>query len=210
MKRKIYVVGGSNEYANWMQGEIVHNMEDADLVLFTGGEDVTPLLYGDPKHPFTGNNYDRDLRETEKFKKAQELGKHVIGICRGSQFTCAMSGGRLVQHQENPHLYHQIRTSDGKQITISSTHHQAMFPYDMNKEDYKILAWTKDMLRYHQDGNGQEMINNRDLGEVEICYFPKTKVLGIQGHPEFMDKKRYPDTFDYLTNLLDNHMEDKL
>ena len=45
MSRKIYVVGYGRSYANWMQGEIVPDMKDADLVLFTGGEDISSELY---------------------------------------------------------------------------------------------------------------------------------------------------------------------
>src|SRR6266446_2592686 len=97
-KRKIYVVGSSRQYANWMQGELVDNIEDADLVLFTGGEDVDPRMYKEPRNPHTGCNLDRDIQEAREFYLANKLKKHIIGICRGSQFTCVMSGGKLVQH----------------------------------------------------------------------------------------------------------------
>ena len=40
---KIYVVGGDLNYANWISDkEFVQTPEEADLVLFTGGEDVHP------------------------------------------------------------------------------------------------------------------------------------------------------------------------
>jgi len=74
-ERKIYVVGGSKSYANWMEPSFITNdITNADLVLFTGGEDVTPALYGESENPRTGNNLDRDMKELEEFKKAKELG----------------------------------------------------------------------------------------------------------------------------------------
>jgi gamma-glutamyl-gamma-aminobutyrate hydrolase PuuD len=209
MKRKIYVVGGALGYANWMQGKIVKTIQEADLVVFTGGEDVSPHIYGEEKNPKTGNNERRDDEEAEIFRLALYLNKHIIGICRGSQFTCAMSGGRLVQHQQNPHYIHDITTSTGEVIPITSTHHQAMYPYDMYEGNYKLLAWTEGISKMHENGLEKE-ISDKPFKEAEICYFPKTKVLGIQGHPESMAAHKYPTTFEYLSQLLDNHLEDKL
>lgn len=81
--RKIYVVGNSTGYIRWMDGELVDNMKDADLVVFTGGEDVDPQLYGDPRNPTTSSNLTRDRYEVLEFNEALELKKHIIGICRG-------------------------------------------------------------------------------------------------------------------------------
>jgi GMP synthase-like glutamine amidotransferase len=207
MKRKIYVVGGHKNYANWMQGEVVDDMRDADLVVFTGGEDVSPGLYRERANPKTYSNHVRDTYECQQFRTARELGKHMIGICRGSQLLCALNGGRLVQHQDNPHFVHPIITSEGKVIPVSSTHHQAMYPYDMSPENYRLLAWTQGISNTHQDGSESEMHITK---EAEICYFPKTKALGIQGHPEMMSVEKYPETFEYLYKLLDDHLNDRL
>lgn len=44
---KIYVVGGADNYVNFIENvQLVEKLEDAQLVVFTGGEDVTPSLYG--------------------------------------------------------------------------------------------------------------------------------------------------------------------
>lgn len=210
-KLKVYVVGkGTARYINWIQNaELVHSLIDSDLVLFTGGEDVDPSIYKEPKNQKTFSNIERDRYELEIFKKAVTNNKHIIGICRGSQFLCAVNGGRLVQHQENKNFMHNITTSDGREIPISSTHHQAMYPYDMNPADYKLLAYTEGISKMHEDGLGKE-ISERPFKEVEICYFPKTKSLGIQGHPEMMDQKQFADTFEYLDELLKNHLNDTL
>lgn len=206
--KKIYIVSKAKHYANWMNGEVVDNLDEADIVVFTGGEDVTPSLYNEPKNPLTHCSPLRDSKEASIFNKAYLAGKHIIGICRGSQFTCVMSGGRLIQHQINPSFIHEITTHAGT-FPITSTHHQAMYPYDMNPENYKVLAWTEGLCGKHENGDRNE-ISDTPFKEVEICYFPKTKVLGIQGHPEMMEVDKYPDTFTYLQTLLNAHLKNEL
>jgi putative glutamine amidotransferase len=66
-----------------MGGSIVDKLEDADLVVFTGGEDVSPRYYQDTKHPTTSCNPERDSYEIKKAYQAIELGKKLIGVCRG-------------------------------------------------------------------------------------------------------------------------------
>ena len=67
---KIYVVGNATNYASWINNhKLVDNIEDADIVLFTGGEDVDPSIYGQEKHPKTYSNLERDLKEKAEFEK---------------------------------------------------------------------------------------------------------------------------------------------
>lgn len=81
--KKIYVVGGWDNYASWINDYVlVDKVEDADIVLFTGGEDVHPSLYGKEKHPTTFSNLSRDLEEKEIFEKVRP-DQVCLGICRG-------------------------------------------------------------------------------------------------------------------------------
>ena len=68
MTRKIYVVGGDTGYASWCKSEIVRNMEEANLVMFTGGADVSPYLYKKRAHPTIGSNPRRDFEEITEFE----------------------------------------------------------------------------------------------------------------------------------------------
>lgn len=203
-ERKIYVVGHGKGYASWMQGRIVDRMEDADLVVLTGGEDVDPRMYGAPRHPKTYANLKRDLFEHHAYVEAQKLGKPVIGICRGLQLMCIENGGTLIQHQDNPG-HHKITTYDGNELYVNSLHHQAAYPYDLPRGDYHILGWTRGMLRVHQDGNEKELNPER---EIEIIYFPKSKSLGIQFHPEMMETSS--ETVKYCQRLLTLFLKNKL
>ena len=191
-KIKVYHVQGYNEYSNWIENiEIVNSLEEADVVLFEGGEDVDPRIYNTLKHEETSSNYKRDLEEQKIYIEAQKLKKHCLGICRGSQFLCALQpDGFLVQHQPNPGT-HGMKTITGERILVTSTHHQAQYPYFMNMENYKILGWTTKMLEYHEDGHHEELIISK---ECEVVYYPKTKCLGIQPHPEMM-------AYDNVSNI---------
>ena len=80
---KIYVVGNATNYASWINNhKLVDNIEDADIVLFTGGEDVDPSLYNSKKHPSTYSNIERDKKEKEVFDKIKPT-QLALGICRG-------------------------------------------------------------------------------------------------------------------------------
>lgn len=202
--RKIFVVGPSIGYANWMQGTLVPTLEEANLVVFTGGEDVTPLYYQQKPHRLTGCNPARDKVEIPIFREAIKLGKHIVGICRGSQLACVMNEGELIQHQNNPGM-HMMNTYDGSGLLVTSTHHQAAFPFNLPEEDYKILGWTKGISKIHQNGDGEEMNPPK---ECEIVYYPKTKCLGIQPHPEHMELNT--PFVQWVQKLLDKFMNNEL
>lgn len=201
--RKTYVVGGARNYANWMMTDCVPNMEDADLVCFTGGSDVMPAIYGKKCHPYTSFDITRDNEERHAFQLAQAMGKPMIGICRGSQLGCALSGGILVQHQSHPAI-HDIYTPDGE-VTVTSSHHQRMWPWKLPESDYRVLGWCNlsPFSWGENDQDDMKLLEDEDvnnLKEVEICYFPKTNFLGIQSHPEWQNLNS--PSIKYFRNLL--------
>lgn len=219
MPRKIYVIGPDKEYANWMEGQLVDDMAKADLVVFTGGEDVCPHIYHRNVHPTTQANINRDGHEMVFFHRARAQNKKCVGICRGSQLLCALSGGALIQDQDNPGFFHPITTLDGREFTMTSTHHQAQYPWDMKEGTYKVLAWTKDASAHHDgQARGIELVYPGapcQGREVEICHYGLTNCLGIQGHPEMMYhrmgyNKGVAASIQYCRELLNSFMDNKL
>ena len=80
---KYYVVGGNTGYTSFIKDvELVDKIENADVVLFTGGEDVTPSFYGERDVVGLYTNRNRDNREKEVFKKIKNS-QLALGICRG-------------------------------------------------------------------------------------------------------------------------------
>lgn len=208
--RTIFVVGGDVGYANWMEGVLVDSVEKAHLIVFSGGEDVDPMFYNSPKHPSTYSYVARDVREKAVYEQALRLKKPMVGICRGSQFLCVMNGGKLVQHQRDDAFYHWLNTYDNKKVITSSMHHQAQYPWNLPENSYKILAWTKGFSDFHEDGNKKELPKTAEK-ECEIVFYPKSRCLAIQGHPETMiSRKDMEKDVQYFKELLNNFLEEKL
>lgn len=183
---KIAVIGPTR-YANWIKkAEIVYTIKDADLVLFTGGADVFPAIYGHKKNPKSHCHIDRDNDDVLKYNEAVKLNKPMLGICRGSQFiTAVQPKGYLIQHV-NSHAIggtHEIKFSDGDILHITSTHHQMMYPFDV--DNHELIAWSSPSRSNVYELSGSDDIIEIDK-EPEIVYYKDTNALCVQGHPEMM------------------------
>ena len=203
-KIKIYVVG--TVYTSWIVNyEIVDNLEDATIVLFTGGEDVDPSLYNEEKYPETQSDLEHDLKEKNIFDKIK-TNQLVIGCGRGAQFLCVMNGGKLIQDCTGHMLdgTHQI-TNGSVYCEITSTHHQMQYPFNLFEEDYTILYRAAPELSYHYECSDTEHI----YCEPEIVLYHKEgfpKCLAIQGHPEYMRKES--PVIEILNNIIKSCLED--
>lgn len=152
------------------------------LVVFTGGADVTPTLYGDtsPKG-ICHNNLERDREEQTLYKFAQQRGVKMLGICRGMQFLNVMTGGKMMHdiggHSSGAHEV-MVRDRDAP-FTTNSYHHQMCIPH----KDTHILAWSHTKLSKYYIGDEDEAVDYKGP-EVEAIYMPWAKAVGIQWHPE--------------------------
>ena len=65
--KKIFVVGSALNYADFINDSILtSDMSEADIVLFTGGSDVSPALYKTRPHRSTMCDKERDKAEYSK------------------------------------------------------------------------------------------------------------------------------------------------
>lgn len=184
------------------------NEKRPDLLLFTGGADVNPDLYGENVGKYTTVNAKRDELERRVFDLYYEIPK--LGICRGSQALTVFNGGRLIQHVEGHTSSHVMHTKTYEEdyfnaFVITSTHHQMMFPFNMKKNNYDIIAWSKTFRSdTYLNGNNEEIELPTKFVEPEIVYYNNSNSLAIQGHPEFSSCDA--DTVQYCLQLI----EDKL
>src|SRR3990172_3266654 len=143
-----------------------------DLILFTGGQDISPSLYGKvyPEIHFTPQ---RDAWEKNWFNWAVTNKVPMFGICRGMQLFTALTGGELVPDVNNHYQNHSVYTNalggPFHEFRVNSIHHQMCIP----SEGIKLLAWARHQA--FQDGI-----------EPEALWFPSVKALGVQWHPEMM------------------------
>lgn len=184
MKTLVFIINGSNEYKRMFELAgfgITNNIHDAGLVCFTGGADVTPSLYGDKQHKYTGNNPERDAHEAHFFTMAQELGIPCVGICRGGQFLNVMSGGRMYQHVEEHCGDHDLIDSEtGETIRVTSTHHQMFMPSD--KATILAIANLQGTREWYDGQVFKRDVSNTDY---EVVFYEHTRSLCFQPHPEF-------------------------
>ena len=83
---RIFIVNGNADYNVLFESmglEVVDEFSSADFICFTGGQDVSPHLYGHKRHHTTGNSTARDDFEVDLFNLARDLDKPMVGICRG-------------------------------------------------------------------------------------------------------------------------------
>lgn len=119
-------------------------------LLFTGGHDVDPSLYGGQAGPLCGPLCPRrDALERALFRQALEAGKPMLGICRGIQLFNVLLGGTLYQdlptecpgavpHRMAPPYdrpFHTVHLAEGgmlrgllgrEELGVNSYHHQGI------------------------------------------------------------------------------------
>ena len=159
------------------------NSEQFSLIVFTGGSDVSPDLYGDTSPDgVCRSDPERDKMEAALFNFARHrVNIKMVGICRGMQFLNVMSGGKLI-HDLKGHggLNHNVLARDAEEpFIVNSWHHQMCVPH---KETH-ILAWSKTNLSDRYIGNKDEPIDYKGP-EVEAIYIPQYQAIGVQWHPE--------------------------
>ncbi len=204
---KVKIIGGSHEYDALFRSlghSLVATYSVADLVCFTGGEDVSPELYGDAKHPYTFSSWYRDHEEVEQFQLALRSIVPMVGICRGGQFLNVMNGGRMYQHVTKHGGDHEITdVITGETLLVSSTHHQMMM---MGSEGVLVASSTLLGTREWYD----KEVARKDTSDldIEVVYYERTNSLCFQPHPEFTGKK-YEPMRDYFASLLDRYLDIK-
>ena len=115
-----------------------------DGLLLPGGCDVEPSRYGAEPDPRLGRvDPPLDELEIELSREIRELGRPVLGICRGMQVLNVAFGGTLVQHVEGhsvrefgrQHIAHTVDVVPGTElaaaagsdtIEVNSFHHQVV------------------------------------------------------------------------------------
>jgi putative glutamine amidotransferase len=155
-------------------------LELLDGLVFTGGSDLDPSLYGQRVHPeTTGVHRHRDRAELALVREALRRDMPVLGICRGMQLLNVALGGDLHQHlgsetHKGPpgrYTFHDVTVDAGTRLAdvlgagtrTHSCHHQA-----------------PDRL-----GDGLRASAHAEDGTVEAIEQPAARfAIGVLWHPE--------------------------
>lgn len=154
--------------------------EAFDGLILCGGGDPEPALFGQKNQGSYGISRERDRLELSCIHHFLKDKKPILGICRGNQMLNIAFGGSLIQHLPNAQqhiapgrdVWHDLRTDGilkrlyGAKLQANSSHHQAV---DRVGRGLKVIARSSD-------------------GVVEALEHQALPVLGVQFHPERMEK----------------------
>jgi gamma-glutamyl-gamma-aminobutyrate hydrolase PuuD len=188
--RMVYIVEPSVAYERMFKRngwELTDIVGEADLVQFTGGEDVSPYLYDEKVHPTTHHNSQRDRKEARVFDLCSHLRIPMAGICRGGQFLNVMCGGKMYQHVNNHAIggtHMMVYLPTGQMIPVSSTHHQMMRP---GWGAVTLGVASESTFYEHMDGDSVNTYHPQRGEDIEALFYPAQRVLCYQPHPEYME-----------------------
>ncbi len=159
-------------------------LDAVDGLIFSGGSDLDPELYGEEAHAETvGVVRERDDFELELMRAALARDLPVLAICRGSQVLNVALGGGIEQHVPDR--------------VAADTHKET--PGVFAEHDVDVLGGTKlasilgertDVKSHHHQGFGELGTGLResaraDDGTVEALEDPNRRfTLGVLWHPE--------------------------
>lgn len=162
-------------------------VETCDGFLFTGGQDVSPDLYG--MNDVTGtivSSPERDHLESLLLSRALLADKPILGICRGLQFINAFMGGTLWQDLPSQHpseiIHRQGKPYDAPthQVTLSGDL-QTLLGKDILEVNTLHHQAVKDL------GSGLTPMAIAPDGIIEAAQLPgKRFVWAVQWHPEYL------------------------
>jgi putative glutamine amidotransferase len=159
-------------------------LDALDAVVFSGGADVDPSLYGADAHPETDTpQARRDASELALLRSALERDMPVLAVCRGVQLLNVARGGDLVQH-----LPETLGHDDHKQVPGTFVEH----PVEI-KEGTRLAAMIgarADVTSHHHQGLGrvgEGLVEAAWAGDgtLEGVEDPSQRfTVGVQWHPE--------------------------
>jgi gamma-glutamyl-gamma-aminobutyrate hydrolase PuuD len=179
-------------------------LEQVDAVLLTGGGDVDPVLYHEPRHPsVTDAEPGRDEFEIDLARRALSADIPLLAICRGAQILNVAAGGTLVQ---------DIPSAIDTKLAHNVTRPKDCVAHPIRIEpDSRLRAALGPAVdaacscrvnsRHHQSvgriGDGLIASALAEDGVIEAIESPRARFcVGVQWHPEnFWRTGEFDDLF---------------
>jgi putative glutamine amidotransferase len=182
--RAIEAAGGRPLLVPPSADAIDETLDRLDGLLFSGGSDLDPELYGQEAHAETnGIVPERDRGEIALLKAALERDMPVLAVCRGSQVLNVALGGDLVQHLPEVVGDEKHRHTPGE----FADHDVDLAP---GTRVQQILGDHAPVKSHHHQGYGRLGEGLREAaraedGTIEALEDPSRRfALGVMWHPE--------------------------
>ena len=163
---------------------VEETLDALDGLIFSGGSDLDPELYGQEAHPETnGIVPERDRAELALLSAALERDLPVLAICRGSQILNVALGGDLIQHLPDLVGHEGHRQSAGS----FSDHDVSIEP---GTRLAGLLGDRMEVKSHHHQGHaslgeGVRAVAHDDDGHIEALEVEgKRFTVGVLWHPE--------------------------
>jgi gamma-glutamyl-gamma-aminobutyrate hydrolase PuuD len=159
-------------------------LDRVDGLVFSGGSDLDPELYGADAHAETaGIVRERDDFEVTLMRAALERDLPVLAICRGSQVLNVARGGDILQHLPDEVGHERHRETPG----VFSEHDVGVL--DGTRLAEVVGERTSVKSHHHQGfgrlGEGLREAARDDDGTLEAVEDPSRRfALGVLWHPE--------------------------
>lgn len=194
---------------------IVNDVDDADVIVFSGGADINPFLYNNHRHPTTSFVDWYDTEEVGYYHRAQELGIPCVGICRGAQLLCALNNGELWQdvngHANGDHEAFTFGTNIP--VLVSSMHHQMLKLTNQTNEHIMLLvshiSTRKEAMSQLEDTSKvvkKVVLEGEVEDDIEAIFFPSTNSLCFQAHPELY-AAGWPERYKPMADLFFSYIK---
>jgi putative glutamine amidotransferase len=163
---------------------LAETLDRVDGLIFSGGSDLDPELYGEEAHEETlGVVRERDEFELRLMQAALERDVPLLAICRGSQVLNVALGGGIEQHVPD-----RVHANTHKQTPgVFAEHDVALVP---ETRLASILGDRHDVKSHHHQGYGALGAGLREAarapdGTVEALEDPSRRfTVGVLWHPE--------------------------
>lgn len=164
-------------------------IKSVDGVIFAGGEDFDPALYGSNAYDLVENySTDQDRSDLELLGLAIEENKPILGICRGMQLINIYYGGSLYEDLPSQFAGNISHRSDQKTFTyhnVSFNENSRLY----NKLDGKVV---REVNSFHHEGIRDladlllpTALSDDGLIEAIENSDYETFMMGVQWHPEY-------------------------
>ena len=155
-------------------------------VVFTGGGDIDPDLYGGSHHESIYMvEPERDRTEVEWAQRVFDLGVPTLAICRGAQLLNVSKGGTLIEHLPDvigetvihrapprEPIAHPVRVEQRSRLAgvVGTT-------------DFSCMSWHHQAIR--RVAPGFEVVAHAPDGTIEGLEMPSHPwLIAVQWHPE--------------------------